>query len=396
MEKISPISLNERITAIDIIRGFAIFGIFIVNMQDFSSPWLYLDTGYYWKNVIDIGTQIFIDVFAQASFYTLFSFLFGFGMIIFMERAVHKGISFVPLFSRRLIVLFFIGILHVVFVWHGDILISYALIGFLLILFHQAGTKTLLSTALSLIIIPSTITSIYLYNLERNASGPLTRFNGVLAQKSIDIYSHGTYIEIMYQRLNDWLYVNGGLGYIFLIFSLLPMFLLGAFVAKKKLFHHIENHLPQIIKIWKLSFIVAIFFKLVLPYMFKRYEALFYLQDSIGGPATAMFYASSLILLTKNTAWRRRLSFFAAVGRLSLSNYLVQSIISTMIFYSYGFGLYGKVRPIYGLILTFIIFTIQAIISHFWLKKFMIGPAEWVWRSITYKKAQPFKIEESR
>jgi len=126
MNSLAPISSGDRIEIIDIIRGFAILGIFLVNMGDFHSPWLYLEVGKLWTSPIDIGADIFVDIFAQSSFYTLFSFLFGFGMVIIKERMTALNYSFYKLFLRRMFWLLVFGLIHAFLIWHGDILISYA------------------------------------------------------------------------------------------------------------------------------------------------------------------------------------------------------------------------------------------------------------------------------
>ncbi len=392
MEPLLPISNKERIDSIDIIRGLAIFGIFLVNMLDFSSPWQYLEPGILWPNKIDVLTEYFIDIFAQASFYTLFSFLFGFGMIIFKDRAVAKGYNFVPLFSRRLFILLIIGMIHAFLIWHGDILISYALIGFILLLFHDTKAKALLIWALMLIIIPTIILGglYFVYDLSTNNLNIYNNVDMALVGKTIEIYSSGSYSEITIQRFNDWKNVNLGFGTIYITLILLPMFLLGAYFAKKRYFHNVEENLLIIKRIWISMFIIGFFFK-ILPYIVNGSYTIDFLQDQIGGPATSLFYATTIILLVRYDKWKEILIPFSYVGRLSLSNYLFQSILCTTIFYGYGFGLYGRVSPFIGLLLTISIFIIQVLLSKYWLAKFTTGPVEWIWRSLTYKRILPIK-----
>ncbi len=392
MEPLLPISNKERIDSIDVIRGFAIFGIFLVNMLDFSAPWQYLEPGILWSNKIDVITEYFIDIFAQASFYTLFSFLFGFGMVIFKDRAIAKGYDFVPLFSRRLFILLIIGMIHAFLIWHGDILISYAVIGFILLLFHNAKPKTLLIWALILIIVPTIIFGgLYLIvDIYTNNASTYNNVDMITVNKIIEIYSSGTLLDILVQRFDDWKRTNVGFGTVYITLVLLPMFMLGAYFAKKRYFHNIENNLLIIKKIWISMFFIGYSFKL-LPYIFSGSYTIDFLQDQIGGPATSLFYATSIILLMRYNKWKRFLLPFSYVGRLSLSNYLFQSILCTSIFYSYGFGLYGKVSPFIGLVLTILIYILQVFLSQYWLTKFSIGPVEWVWRSLTYKKILPIK-----
>jgi len=393
LEKLNPIAPSERIQHIDIIRGLAIFGIYLVNMQDFYSPWQYLKPGDWWQSPIDLATQAFIDIFAQANFYTLFSFLFGFSMVIFKERALQKDYSFVPLFSRRLIVLLAVGIIHAFFIWSGDILIPYALIGFILILFHKARPKTLFLMALLLITISTVMYSIRYYHLQTTyTEADFTSYRSMMANQALEVYQSGTYAEITNYRIDEWLRIYDSSGFLYITTLLFPMFLLGAAFAKKRWLHDINAHKPIIKKIWFLTFLIAFFFKL-LPYLFEKTLVIEYVQNALGGPATAIFYATSITLLVQNQQWKTRLSSLAYIGRLSISNYLFQSIVTTLIFYSYGLGFYGKVTPFAGLLLTILIFSFQIALSRLWLRHFRIGPVEWLWRSLTYKSKLPIRYE---
>lgn len=390
MKKLAPISEGERLDVIDVIRGFAILGIFLVNMQDFNSPWLYMEPGVLWGSKKDLFASSFIDIFAQASFYTLFSFLFGYGIIIFKERAIKKEYRFVPLFSRRLFFLLILGIIHAFLIWHGDILITYAIIGFIFLLFHNLKAKTLLIWAIVIILISAILVGGLLFIADLLTPTPISNYNPEKVELSLDVYSSGTYLEITKQRVNDWLYVNNFGNYIFIILGILPMFLLGAYAAKERLFHNVKEHYNKIKSIWTISLIIAVVFKF-LPYIVEDNIGIDYLQDTLGGPAAALFYATSIALLFENAWWRKKIEFFKYIGRLSLSNYLFQSIVSTTIFYGYGFGFYGSVSTFYGLLLTITIFIIQILLSKAWIKKYRIGPVEWLWRSFTYKKIQPIK-----
>lgn len=390
MNSLAPISSGDRIEIIDIIRGFAILGIFLVNMGDFHSPWLYLEVGKLWTSPIDIGADIFVDIFAQSSFYTLFSFLFGFGMVIIKERMTALNYSFYKLFLRRMFWLLVFGLIHAFLIWHGDILISYAGIGLLLLIFHKAKPRTLLIFAFSIIAFSVFIIGRRLLLIELSYPYEISRYYPEMVEKSLYVYGSGSYLEITSQRITDWLAVSGGNGFLYLTAAILPMFLLGAFAAKKKIFENLEENYYFIKNVWLGSLIVGFGFKLM-PYIIGQGITVDYLQGAIGGPATAIFYASSIILMSRKAFWQRKLRFFAAVGRLSLSNYLFQSIVGTLIFYSYGLGLYGKVSPFFGLLLVAGIYTIQVLLSKWWIARFRIGPVEWLWRSLTYGSRQKFR-----
>jgi uncharacterized protein len=116
----------------------------------------------------------------------------------------------------------------------------------------------------------------------------------------------------------------------------------------------------------------------------------------IGAPALSLCYASGLVLLTQNERWYARLAPLAAVGRTALSNYLLQTLIATSIFYGYGLGLYGQIGPAFGILLTLAIFGLQIPLSNWWVERFRFGPAEWLWRTLTYGKLQPMRLAEKR
>jgi uncharacterized protein len=392
MDKLTPISTNERIKEIDMIRGLAILGIFFVNMPDFNSPIMYLKPGSWWNEPLDRWTEIFIDIFAQASFYTLFSFLFGFGMVIFRERALAKGYSFPLLFVRRLLVLLGLGCIHAFLIWHGDILISYALLGFVLLLFHQMSPRGLLIWALLLLIVPNSTISLLLgFTVLLGEEDSSLFYDEMLANQALENYRDGAWVDIFLQRWNDWMYVNGSLASIFfLLISLLPMFLLGAYFAKKRWFADVEKHLAKLKRIWIITFIIGFSFKL-LPYLTANNIFTQYMQDTFGGSATAIFYATSMAIFSQKTFWRKIFAPLVVVGRMSLSNYLFQSVLCTLLFYNYGLGLYGSVRPFYGLLLTIVIYCLQMILSKLWLKRYRMGPMEWIWRTLTYGQKQQLR-----
>ncbi|MCH1625830.1 DUF418 domain-containing protein [Ferdinandcohnia quinoae] len=383
-EILMPITVKERIQSIDVIRGLAILGIFLVNLPSFYAPMLYLDPEKWWSGSLNQGTNQFIDIFAQASFYTLFSFLFGFGMVIFKERAIAKGYSYYRLITRRLLVLLIIGCIHAFLIWHGDILISYAIVGAIMILFHKAKPVTLLIWSLLLIFIPSVLISGLMILASLVAPEvAIYPYDELLAAKLVEVYSSGSFAEITLQRIEDWYYINNLANGFFLILTLLPMFLLGAFIAKSKWFENTNEHLKKIRVLWLISLVIGLPTKLA-PYLFGKNLGTDYIQDTIGGPATAILYATSIVLLVRLPIWNKILSPLAAVGRLSMSNYLFQSFICTLIFYSYGLGFYNKMQPFTGTLLAVGIFIVQIFLSKLWIKRFRYGPVEWLWRTLTY------------
>ncbi|KMJ57864.1 hypothetical protein AB685_13565 [Bacillus sp. LL01] len=379
----APIQEKERIVALDIIRGIAILGIFLVNMPSFFSPMLYVNMKTYWSETRDIVVMNGVDILAQASFYTLFSFLFGYGFIIFANRVAEKNLSVPKYFSRRLVVLLVIGVIHAFFIWHGDILITYAICGFLLLVMRKMSAKAMVWTGLLLIVIPTIMLSLLMLVVtmtmgDADIYAPLQ----ANALQSLEVYANGTFTEITKQRISDWSFVNIA-NFFFIVLSVLPMFLFGAAAAKSKWLEKVEEHLSGMKKLWALTFVLALIFKL-LPYYTQQNYATEYLQDGIGGPASAVFYFLTVVMVTRKSLGMKLLSPFQYVGKMSLTNYLFQSVVCSLIFYSYGLGLYGSFTPFYGLWLVLGIYIFQIIISRIWVSYFHYGPMEWLWRAGTY------------
>jgi uncharacterized protein len=177
------------------------------------------------------------------------------------------------------------------------------------------------------------------------------------------------------------------------------MFLLGLYVGRRRLLHDIPANLPFFRRVMRWSLVVGLganllyvwLNTLINPAEFSLPLLLSVVSFVIGAPALCLFYVTALIRLTQNQIWQQRLMPLAAVGRTALSNYLLQTLICTTIFYGYGLGLMGQVGPALGLLLSITIFMVQIIISNWWVQRFRFGPMEWLWRTATYGKLQPMR-----
>ncbi|MCA0171448.1 DUF418 domain-containing protein [Bacillus sp. RAR_GA_16] len=377
-----PTPTNERILSIDAMRGLALLGIFFVNMVDFHSPWMYIDQLSYWGDQWNQFAMKIIDVLAQASFYPLFSFLFGYGFIILRNRLTARQVPFLPMMVRRLVILFLFGVIHFVFIWHGDILFTYSLCGLLLLAFIKLNGKQLLQIGLGLWLFYAIVFFLLLLPF---GSEEFTSQHPEAIQQSLLVYGSGSYVEILNQRLSDWTYVNGGINGVLLIFSIFPYFLIGAAFAKEGWFNGEVKNLPLV---RRLLFVGAIGFVVkLLPFLFNSY-AFSHLQDSLGGPLLSLFYMSGISLFYYSGKTLKPLEW---VGKMALTNYLLQSIISTLLFYHYGLSFYGEIEVTTGILLVIGIFLFQILFSRWWLLKFQYGPIEWIWRMGTYRTRFPLK-----
>lgn len=367
--------------SIDIMRGFALLGILLINMLAFHSPFSYIDPYTWFDGPGDQATFAFLDIFIQASFYPLFAMLFGYGLGIQFLRAEARNKAFAPMAVKRLAVLLVFGILHAFLIWFGDILITYAIMGFLLIGMMRLQSKWLLRLGLVIYAIPQALLLMILFAAVAADSSFYTGIQEV--QNSIAAYGGGTFAEIFRQRFDDWMYGNNPLNYIVLTVTILPFTMIGAAAAKWRLIER-ANELK---KLWMGlavgGFALGLLLKLM-PYISEPNIAITFLQDIFGGPLLAVAYAASIALITRHGSVPLLLRPLVKAGRMSLTIYITQSLIATTIFYSYGLGLYGQVNLLTGTLLGLGIFAVQLIFAELWLSKFSQGPLEMIWRKLTY------------
>ena len=400
--EIHPIAAPDRMDVIDILRGFTIFGILLVNMPLYGWP--------NWGPLRAMRTQLpggpvdeaaswFLWLFAEDKFYPLLSFLFGVGFSIQLARSDSRATDFVSVYRRRLLALLLIGLMHGFLLWPGDILVRYALMGFLLLPFRERSPKTVLMFGLILIFIPITLLPIQ-QDVNQRAFAHIVGTDAdykELWNESLHAYSHGTFAKISLQRARA---VAWSLSWPISWLQILGLFLMGLYAGRREFFQNLQAHLPVVRRAfwWALPLgmggmlVRAGVLKLpnlLGPCLAGTGEEIF---DTIGYLALSSVYATSIILLAQHEAWKPCLRPLAAVGRMALSNYLFQSFVCTTLFYSYGIGLFGKVGPAAGLCLTIAIYICQVRLSLGWLRYFRFGPMEWVWRSLTYGKLQPMRL----
>ncbi|WP_217589479.1 DUF418 domain-containing protein [Lentibacillus saliphilus] len=397
----SPISQRDRIYELDMIRGFALFGIFLVNMPSFHSP-DFMKTIYGFETSytgLDDWLDVFFALFIEMKFFTIFSFLFGLGFYIFMSRADMKGLRTTRLFMRRMLALFLFGIIHLVALWYGDILHTYAIAGVFLVFFYKRKIKTMLIWAASLLVVFNAFMSLvllvpssFLEQMEPS-SGEMAG----LLKEYINVYEHAGYLEWVTFRLGAELPIIL-LNLIPAVVSVFAMFLIGLSVGKAGIFKDVSKHLPFIKKVCLVTGLIslplivvsALFHFGVFDWGVKQVYVI-QLLTSVGSTFLSLFYVSVLTLLLRKETWQKRLRPLGFTGQMALTNYLMQTIISIAVFV--GLGWYGDVSLVTGTLICLVIFTVQMVWSTLWLKAFRFGPFEWLWRSFTYLELQPMRRE---
>lgn len=380
-----------RIVSIDRMRGFSLLGIFLVNMISFHSPLFYIDPETWWGGTLNRVTYVFIDIFVQASFYPLFAMLFGYGLVILEKRIRQRKLRFYPIVIRRLFILLLIGILHAFLVWHGDILITYAVSGFIFLLFISWNAKRLLFTGVIIYIVPNLLLLFMLgASTLHNGGDQFSMYDKEAAEQAIIAYHTGSFAEVTQQRVEDWYQGNNPVSFLFYFITILPLFFIGAGAAKMRLYEEVESNRKKMAYTALVFFFLGLVLK-ALPYFLNRNVLTDYTQDIFGGALLAAAYALFIAIVSEYRLLDRILTPLEAAGRLSISNYLFQSFVSTMIFYSYGLGYYGDISIFAGTLLALVIYCFQLAVSSWWVTKFYYGPVEWLWRSGTYMKLQPFR-----
>lgn len=367
-------------------RGFALLGIFIANMLFFHTPIIYIDPYTWFTAPGDAETFKWITIFVQGSFYPIFAMMFGYGMNMQYEKTVKKGLPFAPVQARRLSLLLLIGLIHALLIWAGDILLSYAVMGFMLILFVRVPAKWLVPIAAVLYTIPMGGLILLLRLVEKvepTSAGSFVDLHQI--ELSISAYAHGGFGEIFMQRFSDWLSIGVASGLLLGFFMVLPLIMIGAALSKWKVIERANELKGRLALIAVVMIGLGVWIK-SLPFINEVTMSNRMLQETFGGVILAAGYVALILLLTQITFFRTIFRPVAKVGRMSLTIYVMQSVIATLIFYSYGFGLYGKVDLITGTWIAIGVFVIQVIFAELWFTKFRMGPLEWIWRKGTYGK----------
>jgi uncharacterized protein len=404
--QISPISSRERIEILDVLRGLAVGGILIGNMQWFSGYGMLPEALAAHSTLADRIIHFLVHFFIEGKFYSIFSFLFGFGFALQIARAQERGDSKAALFKRRLFWLLVIGLAHAFLLWAGDILSIYALMGFVLILFRRKTDEALLKWSLALMIVPI-LTYVLFYILFAAFVSPedIAKFNGGQLDfwnQMVRKVQQGNYRQI----IGDFnlQYIVGR--YVGLIFDMrlpkiLAMFLLGFYAYRRGFFQNLSVHQSFIRRVLVYGLALGLVGNIAFAALAGK-EAVFppttagiagVVTYAFGVPALALGYIALVAALWQKAAWRGLLGFLAPVGRMALTNYLMQTVICVFIFYGYGFGQFGNVGAGMATLIALGIFLFQVLTSSLWLKYFQYGPMEWIWRQLTYRQRLDLRLK---
>ena len=402
--RLAPVDTGERVEVMDVLRGFALLGILLMNIEAFVGPLMESITG---VNPRFSGADRWMDagiyVLVQGKFITLFSLLFGMGFAVMLERANATGRNGTALYARRLLALLGIGLTHALLIWSGDILLTYALLGFVLLLFfRRTPVSRLPKWGIALYVLPLllTVAMAGLSTLAQQDPQAAAEFQKGLAAQAQQIaalvdgerqaFGTGSYAQAVAQRATD---TGAMLG--FLVFfgpTLLGVFLLGAWFMRSGTIRDSVAHLPLFRHLRNLGFGIG------LPLMLWSawsYPTMSFSEISLSGAAAQvagqvanlllmLAYLSVIVLAMQLPVWADRLRWLAPAGRMALTNYLMQSVVCTLVFYGYGLGFFEQLPRVWQPLFVLALFALQVMFSRSWLARYRLGPMEWLWRWMTY------------
>lgn len=415
-----PVEASERIALLDVLRAFALCGVFVSNAYVHLSGRGLLpkeSADALMSSGVDVVTDwLFTRLVAEKAMST-FSFLFGLGFAIQMGRAEARGASIVPVYLRRLGVLLLIGLTHLYALWYGDVLHMYAVMGFVLLLFRKLPDRRLIVWSLVLILGASaTVSAIMIYvpliagtpEAAQAASKAKMAMLANIRSETLAGFQSGSYLTTV--RANAAFYWNVFLKPMTAAHALITLgrFLLGLLAGRRRLFHDVDANRPLFRRLLGWGLGVAVLGNgvgLLVDHLLKIgvlarpalwWRVLSPVAWEVGVLGLCAFYVAGVSLLFLRPRARRLLALWAPAGQMALTNYLCQTVISQIVYYGYGFNLIGRTRPLPCLALMFGLFWVQVGVSHLWLARFRFGPVEWLWRSLTYGKLQPMRRAAAR
>ncbi len=373
---------KERIFSIDALRGFSLLGIILMNILTFAYPYQVINPFEFFQHQDGALFKV-SSLFIIASFYPIFAFLFGYGLSIMYDNSIKRNIDYYPMIIRRLLFLLLLGVIHGIFLFYGDILATYALLGFIAIIFVRlkpSYSLVGLSIGFGILALLYILPMVLLQDVAE-----LENFVGLQELERVNnILISSDYLSIMGFNLK---YFGMNILNVILVgpFSILPIMLFGIYAHKSNWFNKITQHKNLYIIVGIVVFILGLCVKMI-QIMLVGSTISQLISQMLGGPIVALSYIIFFVLLCEDKTVRKILSPLQNIGKLSLTTYITQSIICMFIFYGIGFSLYGKLSVSTIYLIALAIFAVQLVASHFYLKKFKQGPIEKVWRKVTYLK----------
>ena len=398
----APTPSSDRLPLLDATRGVALLGIFTLNLAPFSG-FVFMkpeEMSALPTAAVDLPAALVILWLGYGKFYSLFSLLFGIGFALQIDSAARDSDQRLRRFRRRLLVLLAIGFVHLTFIWEGDILALYALVGFALIPLRRLSQRALIATAAVLLVLPVVEQALIVAShgaLDPGAplleiAGRWQTAMGFAADATpYPVLKYASFTEAMRFQLSGIWFRYADLLTTGRPFKVLAMFVLGLWVGRSGMLRDIEPWVPLLRRVRLVCLVIGLPAALVQALMEvsasppgSPLQILAAVAYALGVAPLAVAYASHLALLWRRAIWRDRLAWAIAPGRMALTNYLMQTFIAIALFHGIGLGLMGEAGPVTWPLIAGVVVAFQAAISWWWLGRFPFGPMEWLWRRATY------------
>jgi uncharacterized protein len=400
----SPVEVKQRIPSLDVMRGFALLGILVMNIQSFSmvgaaymNPTAYGDlTGANWW-VWFVG-----HLLTDQKMYGIFSMLFGAGIVLMMSRAEARGAG-AALHYRRMGWLILFGLLHAHLLWYGDILYTYGMCGLVVYLFRRKSPRTLVVLSALFFTIGSAIMYLNGWSMRFWPPEQIASFtrdswlpNAEMVQREVAAY-RGSWLAQMPYRIREAAFFETGLLLLVMGWKSIGNMLLGMALFKAGILAG-QRSRDVYAKMALAGFLLGLpmvgfgVWRNVTAAWNVRYSFFFGTQYNYWGAIIVdIGWIGVLMLFCTSSGLTRAKAALSAVGRTAFSNYILQTLIGTTLFYGHGFGLFGDVSRVDQILIVVAIWMVQLFISPLWLRYFAFGPLEWLWRSLTYWRRMPLK-----
>ena len=401
----TSVPASERNPVLDMVRGFALMGILIMNMPAFSnSMFAEADGSHLWPGRADQIAEGLREMLFSGKFNSMFSMLFGIGFTLQFARMQRSDPEHATrIYLRRLLVLAVLGVLHAAVFWGGDVLHVYAILGIVLLFgLRHASDRTLIALMGLCLLYPVISGLLRLFVMTPDLVAARVAIAKGFEAADNATFGHGTFWQAaaLHARELAFFYSDPLAAWNFFGFYVLMALtmLLGLLAGRRRWPDRIAELMPQLRKVHVWALVVGlacgatftIIFELNRtpgPSPIKLLGGVAYWLSRLG---MMIFYVLTIVRLAQHPAWARRFAPIAAAGRMPLTNYLMQTAICTVLFYGWGFGLWGKVGPAAGLVLSLaIFFLIQVPWSIWWLSRHDRGPLEALWSRLTYGRPKP-------
>ena len=403
-QPVYPAVPSERIVSLDLLRGIAVLGILIMNVQSFAMISAAYMNPAAWGDLTGLNKWVWIvtHVIASDKFLSIFSILFGAGLVLFTSKAIGKGHRAGPLHYRRIFWLLVFGMMHAYLIWYGDILVSYALCGMLVFLFRKQRVKTLLIVGSAFFLVPA------LMNLFAGATIDIWPQEAIdenmkswqpaleTINKEIAIRRSG-WLGQMEFRVPQSVFMQTFVFFWFIFWRVMAMMLLGMALyksgvlsaQKSKAFYARMAVLGILVGYSLSGWGVYENFRTGWELAYSRFFGSMF--NYFGSLASALGYVGIVMLLAKANIAGGFKRVMSAVGKMAFTNYILMSLLMMFTFYGNGLGLFSKLERAEQMLVVVGIWLVIIIVSPIWLKHFRFGPLEWLWRVLTYWKYQPMK-----